>query len=109
MGAARPDGVVIGMSDDFPYPMTEMFLERSRAASWMEFALCQEVGGDLWHPDEGEGQTYATNRAIKICNACPVKEQCLDYAMENNEILGVWGGTTPSERKRMRKALRESA
>lgn len=96
------------MSDDSANPMTEKLLEFSHGTLWMEFALCREVGGDLWHPDEGEGQTYMTNRAKEVCNRCPVKPECLDYAMRNGELLGVWGGTTPAERKRMRKAARDN-
>jgi WhiB family redox-sensing transcriptional regulator len=88
--------------------MTENLLEVNKVA-WMQLALCREVGGDFWHADEGEGQTYATNRAIAICKQCPVRDLCLDYALTNNEMIGVWGGTTPSQRKRMRKALRETA
>ena len=97
------------MSDESANPMTENLLEFSRDTWWMEFALCREVGGDLWHPDEGEGQTYMTNRAKEVCNRCPVIEECLGYAMKHGEVLGVWGGTTPAERKRMRKAIRDSA
>jgi WhiB family redox-sensing transcriptional regulator len=89
--------------------MTENFLEVVDPEVWMEMALCREVGGDFWHPDEGEGYTYATNRAVAICRDCPVRLQCLNHAMANNEMLGVWGGTTPAERKRMRRAIRESA
>lgn len=97
------------MSSNSANPMTEKLLEFSRQESWMETALCREIGGDFWHPDEGEGQTYATNRALEICRDCPVRVQCLSYAMNNNEMLGVWGGTTPSERKRMRRSLRDTA
>jgi WhiB family redox-sensing transcriptional regulator len=97
------------MSDGFENPMTENLLELPQREGWMEIALCREVGGDFWHPDEGEGQTYATNRALAICHECPVRIQCLNHAMANNETLGVWGGTTPSERKRMRKLIRDTA
>jgi hypothetical protein len=41
--------------------------------------------------------------ARAICkNNCPVREECLRYALDTNETLGVWGGTSGMERRRMR-------
>ena len=34
---------------------------------------------------------------------CPVRLQCLEYALKNNELYGVWGGLTGNQRKRLRK------
>ena len=34
-----------------------------------------------------------------ICATCPIKQECLDYAMEAKEEFGIWGGLTPDERK----------
>lgn len=38
---------------------------------------------------------------------CPLLQQCLEFALINNEKYGVWGGTTPEERKAIRKERRE--
>jgi hypothetical protein len=47
-------------------------------------------------------------RAKDICGRCPVREQCLDFALGTRESEGIWGGTTGNERRslmnRMRKA-----
>lgn len=61
-------------------------------------AVCQEIGGDLWFPEKGgENRT-----AIKICwNVCTVREACLQFALDNRERWGVWGGTTPGQRRRL--------
>lgn len=56
--------------------------------------------GDEWRQRPGPGLELA--RAT--CAGCPVKEECLEYALVNNERWGVWGGTTPPERAAMRKA-----
>lgn len=40
--------------------------------------------------------------ALKICDACPVKRDCLKMALENKEIWGIWGGLTP---KKIRRTL----
>jgi WhiB family transcriptional regulator, redox-sensing transcriptional regulator len=51
-----------------------------------------------------------TNEAKAICNSgCPVKEDCLRYAMADLELKGVWGGTTHSERKQMQLAIERKA
>jgi WhiB family redox-sensing transcriptional regulator len=38
-------------------------------------------------------------KAKAICGRCPVTEQCLRFALENNIEFGIFGGTTPNERK----------
>ncbi|MCG7592441.1 WhiB family transcriptional regulator [Mycobacterium sp. PSTR-4-N] len=39
--------------------------------------------------------------AKRICGTCPVQQQCLDHALLHNEKFGIWGGTSPKERRRM--------
>mgnify|MGYP000508806734 CR=1 FL=1 len=34
-----------------------------------------------------------------ICAGCPIKQECLDYAMAAEEEFGIWGGLTADERK----------
>lgn len=46
----------------------------------------------------------ATAEAKAICARCPVQVECLEYALENREQYGVWGGTTRDERKAMLRA-----
>ncbi len=78
------------------------FLSRmdSLRPKWMKAALCREYPNDWFYPDDGNGVA----RAIGICNRCPVRQQCLDYALEHNEMQGVWGGESQRERARMRPA-----
>jgi WhiB family redox-sensing transcriptional regulator len=37
-----------------------------------------------------------------VCRSCDVREKCLAYAIENQEVHGIWGGTTAEQRKRLR-------
>jgi WhiB family redox-sensing transcriptional regulator len=79
--------------------------------SWQDDAAClgmfQETGEDLFFPPFTvgripAGQAVRIKKAKKVCGSCPVIRQCLRYAVLN-ECTGVWGGTTDSERKHIRK------
>lgn len=64
---------------------------------WMADALCTQVDHDLWFPEKGQ----PTRQAKRICAACPVRETCLTYAVENQEAWGVWGGLSEPERRKV--------
>lgn len=65
--------------------------------AWQEEALCAQVGGDEWFPDKGG----SVRDAKRICMACPVREACLQYALDNVERFGIWGGKSERERRRL--------
>lgn len=73
-----------------PHPFDDM--------PWALDALCAQVDGDLWYPEKGE----STAEAKKICRRCPVRAECLDYAVTAGEYFGVWGGRSERERRRLR-------
>jgi WhiB family redox-sensing transcriptional regulator len=66
-------------------------------------ALCAAAGqdADLWHP--ANGNRAGAQRAKAICGLCPVRQECLEWALQVNEEHGVWGGTTPLERRKIRR------
>ena len=70
--------------------------------TWMDQALCAQVDGDLFYADKGDWAL--TIKAKLVCRRCPVRTACLTYAMTNDENFGVWGGTTPQQRKELRRA-----
>ena len=65
--------------------------------NWRDEALCAEVDGDLFFPDVRD----TDREAKRICAACPVQKECLDYAISAGEEFGVWGGTTEIERRHL--------
>lgn len=67
---------------------------------WMAEANCAGLDPELMFP--GRGDTETLQAAKVVCAECPVKQQCLDYAIENGEHFGVWGGTSERERRRIR-------
>jgi WhiB family redox-sensing transcriptional regulator len=68
--------------------------------------LCRQVDPDLFFPDHGAN---LTKRARKVCASCPVMDECLAYALAHPGILGVWGGTSEGERRRLAKTMKEAA
>ena len=38
--------------------------------------------------------------AKKLCESCPVRKQCLQWALNNKQIWGIWGGLTPEQMRR---------
>lgn len=67
--------------------------------SWQADALCAQTDPEAFFPEKGG----STRDAKRVCNECPVREACLDYAMENDERFGIWGGLSERERRRLRK------
>lgn len=72
--------------------------------NWRKSALCAQVGGDFWYAEKGDHAAVA--HAKKICRQCPVIQECLSHALQQNEEHGVWGGMTKRERQAARRATR---
>lgn len=68
---------------------------------WREDARCSQVDPDAFFPETGK----PARDAKRICAGCPVREQCLMDALTRDERYGVWGGTTPHERRPLRASL----
>ncbi|MGC5249567.1 WhiB family transcriptional regulator [Gordonia sp. DT219] len=65
---------------------------------WMADALCTQIDGDLFFP---EVETRWAE-ARKVCAMCPVREQCLEWALGQEFSHGIVGGTSARERNRIR-------
>lgn len=66
---------------------------------WREYAKCLGVDPDLFFPERGE----STREAKAVCQECPVKDHCLEFALRNTEKFGIWGGLSERERRRIRR------
>ncbi len=71
--------------------------------SWMENAACIDMPLDVFFPGPGRLGAADTRKAVAICRQCPVRQDCLDYALEHPDMAGVWGGTSHRERNRIHK------
>ena len=75
--------------------------------SWMVNAACRTVlNKDIFWPLTTD--TLAAQPALAICATCDVADDCLEYAITNNETAGIWGGTTPVTRKFLRIQARKN-
>jgi WhiB family transcriptional regulator, redox-sensing transcriptional regulator len=80
-------------------PRRRIFAAPARfAARWRELAACRGAGLDLFFPERGE----SAEPARQVCAACPVRQPCLDYAITNRIVHGIWGGLTERERRALR-------
>lgn len=67
--------------------------------AWQADALCAQTDPEAFFPEKGG----STRDAKRVCSECPVRDACLEYAMENDERFGIWGGLSERERRRLRK------
>ncbi|WP_422743448.1 WhiB family transcriptional regulator [Mycobacterium sp. WMMD1722] len=81
--------------------------------AWQLCAACAGMPQEMFFPPDGERGRMLWRRyetAKKICLSCPVIEACRAHALDTAEQYGVWGATTPLERRRLIQArLRASA
>ena len=68
--------------------------------SWQEQALCAQTDPEAFFPEKGG----STREAKRICVGCEVKGECLEYALEQDERFGIWGGLSERERRRLKRA-----
>lgn len=80
---------------------------------WASEAICATIP---WSVTRRNNIFYATTRddggelihleaARRICNQCPVRAECLAHAVQTYEDQGIWAGTTPDQRKRLRRYI----
>jgi WhiB family redox-sensing transcriptional regulator len=70
--------------------------------SWHRYAACRGSDPRLFFPERGE----PTGRAIAVCRRCPVRSECLMYAIGDGTKHGVWGGVAEAQRRHLRRAAR---
>lgn len=73
--------------------------------TWRDSASCRFANPDLFFPAGGTGVALDQIEAAKaVCDGCPVRAACLEFAFETKQEAGIWGGTTEDERRRLRRA-----
>jgi len=80
---------------------TVLGAEAPDANDWMLEARCLDADPEAFFPEKGG----STREAKRICAACPVRDECLEYALENDERFGIWGGLSERERRRAKRVV----
>jgi WhiB family transcriptional regulator, redox-sensing transcriptional regulator len=71
--------------------------------TWREDAACRHADPDLFFPAGAAGPARRqASEAKRICRACPARTPCLAWALDHGVTDGVWGATTPAERRAIR-------
>lgn len=89
--------------------MSTQYLEPDVDMTWLEKAACKHQNTTAWYPailktgknDLGVKVTAEVSMALEVCAGCPVREECLDYALAW-EPYGIWGGKTERQRNNLR-------
>ena len=79
---------------------------------WMTEAACRGLDPETWFPEQGKDSRLrskhprttmkaVTRLAQRICEDCPVKRECADYAIDTDSRYGIWGATTAPDRTRI--------
>lgn len=96
--------------------LASALLSSTAEQDWMDQAACRPGSGhdpELWWPlsyNNPEHDRVATLQAIDICwQQCPVRRQCLEWAVQNRETGGIWGGLTVTQRYHYMRGGQQSA
>jgi WhiB family redox-sensing transcriptional regulator len=77
-------------------------------ADWMDEGNCRGMDPEIFHPHKEDKRGLA--RAVAICHNCPVREPCLEHALdEGTRVRGIWAGTSDKERGYMRRNRKQAS
>lgn len=77
--------------------------------TWRQRAACRGMDTSLFYAERGD--LVSIRLAKDVCDTCAVEAECLDVALGSlvHSDIGVWGGTTPKERRQIRAVSRVAA
>ena len=79
-----------------------LIVMKNADANWRSRAACLSADPELFFPLSEAGTSVAQEKRAKaMCSRCPVRSECLDFALATREVHGVWGGTSEDERRRL--------
>lgn len=97
------DGEVINLS--FP------FLKHVMSLDWREHTACSSLPKEVFFDYNSNNLTLVNKReykelALSTCASCPVRSECYEFSICNNEPYGIWAGLTPDQRKPLVKKFK---
>jgi WhiB family transcriptional regulator, redox-sensing transcriptional regulator len=82
-----------------PLALVVVRLEDTGDLDWRDRALCAQTDPEAFFPERGG----SVREAKRVCRSCEVRAECLEYALENDERFGVYGGLSERERRRLKR------
>lgn len=70
---------------------------------WATRAACRDADPEIFFNNDGLGANPAKKAALRMCAGCPVRMDCLTYALHTGDGWAILGGTTPRQRRDWRK------
>jgi len=95
---------IVGVEVEVPVERTAVD-ETPDEYAWMFEARCRGINPAEFFPSDGTG----VETAQRVCAACSVRSECLEYALVNRIEHGVWGGASERERRRILRRRRDIA
>ena len=86
---------------DCPNPTAAEQRLAATSTEWMQLAACRHMPAELFFPEEGGRISGGAGKAV--CNTCPTRILCLEYAVTTGQHVGIWGMTSEAERLTMRR------
>lgn len=80
--------------------MTTSAYDESDPLAWQQDGLCGQTDPEAFYPEKGG----STRDAKRVCGRCAVRAACLEYALDNDERFGIWGGLSERERRRLKRS-----
>lgn len=79
-------------------------LEGAVGVDWRYHSVCRDEDPELFFPIGTSGPALLqADQAKKVCGRCPVSTECLKWALETGEDVGVWGGMSEEERRAVKR------
>lgn len=77
---------------------------------WPSYAACLEADPELFFPIGETGPALVQIEEAKaVCARCPVRQQCLQWALDTEQHAGIWGGMSEMERRSLRRRRRAAS
>ena len=88
--------------------MSTHFLEPTPPADWRKRAACLHNDPELFFPVgyATDADRWQAEEAKTVCRHCPVRRDCLNYAIDKGIKHGIYGGRTPDERDKVKRRRR---
>ena len=70
-----------------------------KSTEWIRRANCRGLKTNMFYPRRYESEKPAKS----VCAGCSVRDECVNYALEQHDRFGIWGGLNDKQRSSLRR------